>query len=257
MTPVRVTTPAPRARRAVALALAIVACSGGCATTQPGPATPEVTRLREEALDLEVELRQIAATQDAVTLRGRLASLYLTLVDYPGAPTSERRDNAQRALAHAHAAIALDDDRVEGHFYRAVAVGRILELSTIPDLGQIDELNEAGKRARELDPGFQGAGPLRLLAMLYWQAPAWPVGPEEAGEDELIEALFREAIELAPTCAENRISFAEYLADERRDPEAQEQARAARDLLPADPLVSAFDRPALQARVDALLKKSG
>lgn len=241
-----------RSRTVVAIVGA--ALLAGCASTSPAPAVPEVARMREEAEGLEVELRQIGAAQDAVMLRARLASLYLTLVDYPGAPNRERLDNAQRALAHADAAIALDDDRVEGHFYRAVALGRVLELSTIPDLGQIDELNAAGKRARELDAGFAGAGPLRLLAMLYWKAPAWPVGPEEAGEDELVEAMFREAIERAPTCAENRICFAEYLDDRGRRIEAIQHARAAQELLPTDPLVSSFDRPDLQRRVADLLK---
>ncbi len=234
--------------------LITAALLAGCASTTPGPATPEVERMQAEAQGLEVELRQIGAAQDAVTLRARLASVYLTLVDYPGARDRERLDNAQRALAHADAAIALDDERVEGHYYRAVAIGRVLELSTIPDLGKIDELDEAGKRARELDAGFAGAGPLRLLAMLYWKAPAWPVGPEEAGEEEVIEALFREAIERAPTCAENRICFAEYLNDDGRRIEAIQHARAAQELLPGDPLVSSFDRPELQRRIADLLK---
>ncbi len=239
-----------RSRRGVLVA----ALLAGCATTSPRPAAPEVTRIHEEARDLEGELQQIGAAQDAVTLRARLASLYLTLVDYPGARTRERLDNAQRALAHADAAIALDEERVEGHYYRAVAIGRVLELSTIPDLDQIDELDEAGKRARELDPSFDGAGPLRLLALLYWKAPAWPVGPEEAGEDEVIEALLREAIERAPTCAENRICLAEYLDDDGRRIEAIQQARAAQELLPTDPFVSSFDRPELQRRIEDLLK---
>lgn len=235
-------------------ALLVAALLAGCVGAPPRRPSPEVDRMLAEAQGLEAELRQIGAARDEVTLRSRLASLYLTLVDYPGAPDRERLDNAKRALAHADAAIAADDERVEGHYYRAVALGRVLELSTIPDLDQIDELEAAGRRARELDPSFQGAGPLRLLAMLYWKAPAWPLGPEEAGEDEVIEALFREAIERAPTCAENRICYAEYLQDEGRRIEAIQHARAAADLLPHDPLVSTFDRPELQRRIADLLR---
>ncbi|MBX3471736.1 MAG: hypothetical protein KF878_33185 [Planctomycetes bacterium] len=238
-----------------ALAVLALALAAGCHTPPRRPATPEVHGLLYEAGKLEQELGRIKEAQDAFELRCRVASLYLTLVEYPSAPKRERLDNARRALAHADAAIILEEDRVEGHFFRALALGRVLEFSTIPDLSLIGLLDQSARRARELDPGFQGAGPLRLLAVFYSQAPSWPVGPEGAGEDDLIEELFEEALERAPECAENRVCFAEYLRAKKRLPEAVEHARAALDLLASDPLIgSTFERDDLQQRIDAILR---
>jgi hypothetical protein len=233
--------------------LLLIAVTVGCVSSNPGPRRSESGgqswRAEADALEREIE------GNDSFALRCLAASLYLTLVDYPGSPREERLDNAQRALFHANAAIRLDEGRVDGHFYRAVGIGRSLELARAPDPGMIEELEAAGLRASELDPSFKGAGPLRLLAMLYAQAPAWPIGPEDAGEDELIDRLFREAIRLAPTCAENRIAYSEYLLDEEREAEMTEHVLAAAELLPKDPLVSPFDRPDLQRRLDELLRQ--
>lgn len=233
--------------------LLLIAVTVGCVNSNPGQRRAESGgqswRAEADALEREIE------GNDSFALRCLAASLYLTLVDYPGSPREERLDNAQRALFHANAAIRLDEGRVDGHFYRAVGIGRSLELARAPDPGMIEELEAAGLRASELDPSFKGAGPLRLLAMLYAQAPAWPIGPEDAGEDELIDRLFREAIRLAPTCAENRIAYSEYLLEEEREAEMTEHVLAAAELLPKDPLVSPFDRPDLQRRLDELLRQ--
>ncbi|MCO5167197.1 MAG: hypothetical protein M9894_12665 [Planctomycetes bacterium] len=240
------------ARGALLAALALVA---GCHTPPRRPATPEVHGILYEAGKLEQELRGIQEAQDAFDLRCRVAALYLTLVEYPSAPRRERLDNARRALAHADAAILLEPDRVEGHFYRALGLGRVLEFSTVPDLSKIGLLDQAARRARDLDPDFQGAGPLRLLAVFYSQAPSWPIGPEEAGEDDVIDGLFREALERAPTCAENRVCYAEYLVEKHRVSEAAGHARAAQELLATDPLVgSSFERDDLQRRIEAILR---
>ena len=234
--------------RRTLLALALAA---GCTTPAPRPRDPEFDRMKGTLVELEEDLR---AGGDAVAMRCRVASLYLTLASFTGSPADDRLDCARRALLHADAAIRLDEDRVDGHFLRAVAIGRELELSSVPNLSLIGDLEAAGLRAKELDPAHAGAGPLRLLAMLYWQAPSWPIGPEDAGEDEVIDALFRQAIELATTSAENHLSYAEYLAKEDREEEAVERFLRARILLPDDRLVNGFERPDLERRIDEGLR---
>lgn len=152
-------------------------------------------------------------------------------VDAPRTPAAERITYARKALKHALAAAALEPDRVEGHFYAAVAQGRVLEYASLPNPGKIADLEAAGVRAREIDPTFRCGGPLRLLALLYQKAPAWPIGPELAGEEEEIEALFREAVHVAPDCPENQVAFAEFLVELERKDEAVSRAQRARDLL--------------------------
>ena len=55
---------------------------------------------------------------DAVAMRCRLASLYLTLVSFDGSPTSDRLDCARRALLHADAAIREEESRLSGRAHR-------------------------------------------------------------------------------------------------------------------------------------------
>ncbi len=108
-------------------------------------------------------------------------------------------------------------------------------------------------RARELDPSFARSGPLLLLALLYHKAPAWPIGPELAGEEDVIEALFTEAIGLSPHCTENCVAFAEFLKDVDREREALAFAQRARALLKTDECLKPFEREDLRRRVAAVL----
>jgi hypothetical protein len=229
-----------RAVLAAWIALTCTACAGPRASAglQWGANLPQ----------LEGQIRE----SDGFDLRCIVASQYLALVHYPDLPDLTARQYAARARVHADAAIRLHDDRVQGHYYRAVAIGHILARSTLPDLDLIDELDAAGQRARELDPGFDGAGPLRLLAILYWRAPQWPAGPANARDHELIEELFAEAIERAPTCAENHIAYAEYLLTRDLRDAAVERTVRARAVLPADTVASPFEKPDLLKRVEAL-----
>lgn len=235
------------ARLRTAVAVLALACSA-CASTPPPPPSVE----REWGANLK-RLQEEVRDSDDFDLRSLAASLCLTYVTAPNLRQGERREWAEVALTHADAAIAIDGDRAEGHYHRAVAVGRILEHSSpLPDLSKLDDLDEAGVRARELDPAFHGAGPLRLLAELYWRAPAWPVGPENAGDHDLVDALFREAIALAPGCTENHVLYAEYLMDRKRAIEAVAHVLRATGCLPNDPIATPFDRPDLRARIATL-----
>ncbi len=242
---------ARRAPLSALVALGALVALQGCAAGGPRPpANDDERRLFEEEAG-------ISRSPDDVELRIAASRRCLMLVDWPGSERSDRLQYAERALLHADAVVRLDGDRVEGHFYRAVSLGRILELSRFPNPAQIGQLEAAGLRARELDPGFSAGGPLRLLAMLYHRAPAWPIGPEDAGEDEVIEGLFLEAIRLGPRCVENRVGYAEYLRDRSREEDARAQVRAAREHFDADPLLvaSPHERPALAQRLEALERK--
>jgi tetratricopeptide (TPR) repeat protein len=67
-------------------------------------------------------------------------------------------------------------DRVEGHYWRAVLVGRQAENSGLgfSAMKLAKEVEKLGLAAAQIDPRFENGGPLRLLAMLYAKAPPWP-----------------------------------------------------------------------------------
>ena len=172
---------------------------------------------------------------------------------HPDASNGDRLPYARKALRYARAAVANEEGRVEGHFYLAIALGRVLELEFLPDLEQIGTLEAEAERAREIDPTYAHAGPLRFLALLYMNAPPWPIGPELAGEEEEIEALWEEALQLASGWVENHLGFAEFLVKEDRDAEALAHAHQARALLRTTKELSPVTRAEMQRRIQALL----
>ena len=210
-------------RGALLLASALV---GGCASG--GVAVDAGSLERVERLESELTR---AEDPERYALRWQLASACLDVVDHPETAPGRKLEFARKALASADAAVAQRARRVEGHYYRAVSLGRVLEHATIPEVSKIGELEAAGQRARELDPAFKCAGPLRLLALLYQKAPAWPLGPDLAGDEDAIEALFTEAIALASSCPENYLCYAEFLLEADRGDDARRHTRRARELL--------------------------
>lgn len=244
--------------RRLALVLLLL---GGCATTDHAPARePPMTAEQREIKHLQELLGETPNTTehaaDRASLECRLAANYLNHVDSPALERKERLEYTRLALEHADAAIELDDERGEAHYHRAVAIGRILEFSRIPNPGLISDLDAAGTRAHDLDPGFDQAGPCLLLALLYSQAPAWPVGPEMAGEVEVIEELFEEAVALAPEGVENHVCYGDWLFEEARDDDALAQARSASELLASStPTLSSHDRTKLSEQLKALLER--
>lgn len=220
---------------------------GVACTTPPPPDTHEEGEIQQ----LERELGE----GESYRLRWTLASRCLDEVGRPSTPEDARVEYARRALAHADAAIGLEPGRVEGHYYRAVSLGMVLKHSTLPSTGKITELEEAAIAAREIDAGFRCAGSLRLLALLYQNAPAWPIGPELAGETEEIELLFQEALQLAPQCPANHQAYAEFLEEEEDYAGAQDHAEQASGLIAEAANLLPYERAALRADNEALLER--
>ncbi len=67
-------------------------------------------------------------------------------------------------------------DHVEGHYWRAVLVGRQAESSGLgfSAMKLAKEVEELALEAARIDSLYENGGPLRLLAMLYAKAPPWP-----------------------------------------------------------------------------------
>lgn len=236
-----------------ALLLAALAASG-CVGPFRSPERQQV--LMAEHHEYLEEMRELEQRKDelAYAESWRAAQLGVRLADPNGlTPSGERADWAERALVHADRASVLDPERVEGHYYRAIALGWVLKLKMIGPVSRIPELESAGLQARELEPGFQCAGPLRFLALLYLNAPPWPMGPELAGEEEEIERLFREALRLAPRCPENLFAFAEFLHKEGRNVEALDLALGAQSSVSDHQELEEFERDVLGRRIKELI----
>lgn len=218
--------------------------AAGCSSSQGLAPPPGLVALEE----------RLNSGDNGYEVRWQLSSSCLDVVDaHPSAANSDRLVYARKALAYAKSAVAREEARVEGHFYLAIALGRVLELEFLPDLDQIGTLEAEAERAREIDSTYEHAGPLRFLALLYMNAPPWPIGPELAGEEEEIEALWEEALQLASGWVENHLGFAEFLAGEERDAEALAHAHEAKTLLQTAPGLPPAAREEMRRRIQALL----
>lgn len=237
--------------RAASLGCAFALLAAGCASAPVE--TEEGRGARRDVERLEAELKALGS-RDAQELREQLSAACLVVVDSPETSGKDRLSFAQRAVQNADAAIRLDEERVVGHYLRAIAIGRVLENSSIPDLDLIPALEEAGKRARELDPSYDEGGPARLLALLYQKAPAFPIGPELAGEEDVIDELFREALTHGPRNPENHIDYAEFLLEAKRKVTALNHARTARDLLREATGLRSWERAELERRLHELFE---
>jgi len=124
----------------------------------------------------------------------------------------ERRDLAQKGAVFAAQAHELEPKRVEAHYFSALNLALVAEATA--DKNRVKAMMDAGKRAADIDPGFDDAGPLRFLGKVYITAPGWPtsVGSTEKG----VETLER-AVAIAPSFL-NRLFLAEaYYHDEQTE----------------------------------------
>ena len=88
----------------------------------------------------------------------------------------------------------------------------------------LERMVKALQRAAASEPGLDGGGPDRVLALVYLRAPGWPLGP---GDPDAGLAAAQKAAALAPDHPPNHLALAEALArNDRRDEAHAAYARA-------------------------------
>lgn len=112
-------------------------------------------------------------------------------------------------------------DRVEGHYYLAMLLGRRAERGGLGGIGMVKEVEELGLKCIEIDPSFADGGPYRLLAMLYAKAPPWPTS---VGDIDLAVEYAQKALELSDMPV-NHMIYAEVLIEDDELELAREQLK--------------------------------
>lgn len=92
------------------------------------------------------------------------------------------------------------------YYYMALNFGQLARTKKLGALKLVSDMEAALKKAIELDPKFDFAGPHRTLGMLYRDAPGWPAssGSRSKAKQQLLKA-----IELVPEYPDNQISLIE------------------------------------------------
>ena len=133
--------------------------------------------------------------------------------------TSDNQEKKERYAAEGvrWAEIALTE-RIEPigavHYYLAVNLGMAVRQHATLAVKNLKRLEEELVRARELSPGEEQGGPLRVLGMLYLMAPPWPKG---IGDGDKALELLKEASERYPDHPLNHVFYAQALWDLEED----------------------------------------
>ncbi len=133
---------------------------------------------------------------------------------------ARKKEYAEKGSDYAKQAIALDDKRVEGHYYQGITIGQYAYVKQTEARALVPQVLEAAKKAVTANEKFDHAGPLRLLGSLYAQAPEPPTSVGD--HDEGVKVLSR-AVQLDPNYPQNWL----LLGDAQRIAKNLDQAEEA------------------------------
>jgi tetratricopeptide (TPR) repeat protein len=146
-----------------------------------------------------------------------------------GQDARARKDRAQlhrSGIEAGERAIALNDERVEGHFWTGVNLALFAQAR--PNLIGLRALFWARSELRlaiKLREGYHDAGPLRVLARLEHRAPRLLGGNRKLSRD-----LFERALEIAPNNSVTLLYAAEFAIDRGESERAGSLLRRILDL---------------------------
>lgn len=215
-------------RRAAAALLVLAACAPavrapvlGSIRTPESPGRPVEALLAEaeasfarrpdrDAVQQALALYREAAQAEPARIEGLTGAVRVSawLVEHE-AGGERRAPLAAEAVEAGRACQARAPGSAACDYWLAVALG--LELRERPAAalaGGVGQVVELLRRAAASEPGLDGGGPERVLALVLLRAPGWPVGP---GDPEAALAEARRAVERAPDHPLNRLVLGEAL----------------------------------------------
>jgi tetratricopeptide (TPR) repeat protein len=153
------------------------------------------------------------------------------------APESERRASLEQGIAAARAAVAVEPNRPEGHFWLAACMGTLAESFGLRQgLKYRGEIKDELLTVLRLDPAFQQGSADRALGRWYYKVPGL-----FGGSDKKSEEYLRRSLTYNPSSTASLYFLAETLIDLKR----KSEAKATLDRLiaaPIDPAWAAEDR---------------
>jgi len=153
------------------------------------------------------------------------------------APEGERRAFLENGIAAARAAVAIEPDKPEGHFWLAANMGTLAESFGLRQgLKYRGEIKDELLTVLRLDPAFQQGSADRALGRWYYKVPGLFGGSNRKSEEHL-----RRSLTYNPSSTASLYFLAETLIDSKR----KSEARATLERLiaaPIDPAWAAEDR---------------
>jgi tetratricopeptide (TPR) repeat protein len=154
-----------------------------------------------------------------------------------GLPEAERKPTLEAGITAARAAIAVNPNRPEGHFWLAANMGALAESYGLRQgIKYRGQIKDALLMTLKLDPAFLDGSADRALGRWYFKVPGL-----FGGSNKESEAHLRKSLTYNPNSIISHIFLAETLADMGRKDDARKEAQAAIDA-PVDPNWAPEDR---------------
>ena len=166
------------------------------------------------------------------------------------ADASERDALAGSAVESGRQCVARAPDAAACHYGLALALGIEGRERHSVALSNLQQMIAELRRAEELDPRFEQAGPARVLGVVSVRAPGWPVGPGDA-ETGLEEA--RKAVDLFAEYPPNLLALSEALLANGAAEESRQWAERALGLAQAQQQQGDPDAPSWVTEAEQLI----
>jgi len=146
-------------------------------------------------------------------------------------------------------AVALDDKRVEGHFWYAANEGEYADLKgALQSLGLVKTIRKEFEAALAIEPSFENGAIYSALGQIDWNLPRLLGGNERRGIERLEEGL-----KIGPANAELKVTLAEIYQKKGRRDEARKLLDSV--LAEADPQRTPKEMEELRVKARTLLDK--
>ncbi len=213
----------------VGLLVMMVAHCAGLQPPSPLPAVEQaaqqpraaaISHLRQELVRDEARLP--GAGNERANLLIRLARTSYLLGDL--LPRENRQVYLDKASHFAELLLKEQPRRVEGYYWSSMSLCGNAEICGAGRaLRMLPEIVARLKQAVAIDPGYDQAGPHRVLGRIYSEAPGWPLSVGDLHKS--LEHL-RLAVRIAPHNSTNQLFLGETLLRLERRAEAKEALEA-------------------------------
>ncbi|MDB6052969.1 MAG: hypothetical protein JWN25_492 [Verrucomicrobiales bacterium] len=160
----------------------------------------------ESALLLAEQQWQKAPTNTDLAVT--LARLSFDLADIVS-DKKRRAEVAARGMQVCEEALAQAPGSTGLHYYLAMNAGQLARTKSIGALKLVERMEQEFLKARQIDPGYDYAGPDRNLGLLYRDAPGWPA---RSGDRKNSIQHPRQAFQLHAEYPDNMLNLAESYA---------------------------------------------
>jgi tetratricopeptide (TPR) repeat protein len=215
------------------LLLASAGCRSQQADSQPTAETVSVTDLVAQADGLYAQREDLARVRQGLTLLRRARAADQNSYDvawriaqfdyYLGAHTKEReeRDKAfEEGIEAGKRAVALQDNRPEGHFWLGANHGGVAQTSLLGGLAEIDDIREQMQAVVRVDEGYQSGSAYMVLGQVELEAGRMMGDPAQAVE------YLEKGLKLGPNNALLRLRLAQAYIKVNRKEDARKQLDA-------------------------------